>query len=109
MAQIPYTFLGNAVKSMNATSGTIPVSNGRQVNVQVNLDGNAAYEVAVLPVDAATGTCSKANCAAVLSDLGTYEASKKLYGGYYIAWRMYNGATGAAGTAEDKIMVERYG
>jgi hypothetical protein len=103
-----YKYLDSAEKNMNATSGTLCVSPCRLAKVQVILDGNAGYDVAVKPTDNIIGTCSKNSAAAVLTNLGA-EPFKFGYGTHYIAWRVYNGATAATGTATDKIIGERDG
>lgn len=100
-------FAGATVKTLIHTSGTVSVGSPHfKANVQAVLDGNSTYHVAVMPVESAAATCSKANCAAVLSNLGVYEfwpsSNQK-----YIAWRVYNGSSAITGTATDKLIVEK--
>lgn len=104
-------YIGCANKTMTATAGTVSCGSALKANVQVFLDTNSTYDVAWKPVTSATGTCSKNNCAAVVTDNGTYEAVRPGGGTqtWYLAWRVYNGATGIAGGAADKCAVEKLG
>lgn len=103
-------FLGTANGKLATATGTIACGNARQVNMQVTLDSNSGYEIAVLPITSASGTTSKITCAAVLSNLGTYEAVKPAgSGNWWLAWASYNGATATAGTTNDRYVVEKLG
>lgn len=97
--------------ALTATAGTIACSTARRANFQVTLDSNDSYEVVVSPVRSATGTCSKNNCAGIVTNLGTYEGLKPTAGcnNWWLAYRVYNGATAAAGGASDKYALEKLG
>lgn len=97
-----------AEKNMNATSGTLALGYAKRAIIQVTMDGNATYEVAVKAPVAVTGTCSKNSCGAVLSDLGAEEFNLGA-GQKWAAWRVYNAATAATGTATDKIIAQLQG
>ena len=100
-------FLGKVIEAVAATSGTIAVTKCRVANIQAVMDGSG-YDVALLPSTSAAATCSKNSCAAVISNLGTYEARMR-NSNYYIAYRVYNGATAATGATGDNLIVERLG
>lgn len=109
--QDSFRYLGCVNKTLTATGGTMPCGKALKGNVQVFLDTNSTYDVAWKPTTSAVGTCSKNNCAAVVTDNGTYEAVRPAGGAqtWYLAWRVYNGATGAAGGASDKCALEKLG
>ena len=97
------------VDAVEATSGTIAVSQCRQANVQWAAGAtSSAYRLAVMAVTGAAGTCSRANCAAVLSNLGTYECMKS-GDDYWMAWRVYNASAAITGNVGDKLVIERLG
>ena len=106
-----YKYIGS-VNGVLGTHGTVACAQALKVNLQVTLDGNSSREIAVMPVYSAAGTCSKGNCAAVLTDLGTYEANRPAGAGgnYWIAYRAYDGASIASGTSvNDKYIAEKLG
>lgn len=108
-----YRFLNDGsnpvVETMAATTGTVPIGKCRQANVQFLASATSStYDVAVMPVTANTGTCSKDNCAALLSTQGSYECNQRGQA-YWIAWRMYNGNDEITGLATDRLIVERLG
>jgi hypothetical protein len=104
-------FIGKVNGAFTATSGTIACGHAERVNLQIFMDTNNTYEVAVLPTKSAAGTASKSNCAAILSDNGTYEC-KRIGAGvnnWYLAYRVYSGYTAGAGGANDKYALEKLG
>lgn len=103
-----YRRIGDVNGSFTATAGTISLGRCRQILAQAILDGNSGYEIAVKPTKDASGTCSKGNCSAVLTDNGTYETVLGS-GNWYLAYRCYNGATAAAGTSTNLYAVEKRG
>jgi hypothetical protein len=100
--------IGQTSQSLTATSGTVNLGACKKANVQAVLDGHGSYHVAVKPSASSTATCSKGSCAAVLSNLGTYEANLGA-NTHYLAYRVYNGATGATAAATDKLAIEKLG
>ncbi|HUV04199.1 MAG TPA: hypothetical protein VMX94_03740 [Armatimonadota bacterium] len=105
-------YIGVENGAFTATSGTIACGNARKVNLQIFLDGHSSYEVAALPVVSASGTASKNNCAAVLADKGDKNFIRPAGVGansWHVAYRVYNGATGAIGAATDKYTLEKWG
>lgn len=94
---------------LTATSGTVAISRCRQANIQwLASDTSSSYRVALMPVAANTGTCSRENCAALLSNLGAYEC-RDMGRNYWVAWQVYNGETPITGTAGDFLAIERLG
>ena len=105
-----YNYIGKVNGSFNHTAGTVPCGKAEKVNFQVVLDGNASYEIAVMPVKTAVGTASKANCAAVLPDNYTYPCYRPAGPDeWWMAWRVYTGASAITGTATDRYAVEKLG
>ncbi|MFA5376446.1 MAG: hypothetical protein WC455_11940 [Dehalococcoidia bacterium] len=96
-----------------AVSGTVNCGNARIVSMQVVLDGNSTYEVAVRATTSATGTVGKDSMAACISDNGVWGTIRPSGAGandWYLAYKTYNGATAATATsANDKYAVERWG
>lgn len=110
-----YRFLNDGanpvIESMAATSGTVPIGKCRQANVQFLASATSStYDVAVMPVTANTGTCSRSNCAALLSNEGVYACYQRGRP-YWLAWRMHYPQTGEEiiGQANDKLVIERLG
>lgn len=107
-----FRYIGHVNGNLVATAGTIACGKARAVNLQIFLDTNATYEVAVLPTTSAAGTASKNNCTAVLTDNGMYECLRPAGGSanWYLARRVYNAsATGSSGGAADKYALEKLG
>lgn len=98
--------------NFGATAGTIACGNAHIVNIQVKMEVNSSYEPVFKPVKANTGTASVNNGGGYTSDGGTYRITRPAgsgAGGWFVAWRMYNGATAAAGSTGDKYLVEKLG
>ena len=105
-----FRYMGVVNGALTATSGTIACGNALQVNFQPILDTNSAYEVAVKPVTSGAGTASKANCAAIVTDLGMYTAYRPSCGGnWWLARTIYSGATAIKGSGFDKYTLEKLG
>lgn len=103
-----YKDIGVAGDVINHTSGTISLGACRRIYAQTVLDTNSGYEVAVKPSQSATATCSKASCVGVVSNNGTQECNLGP-GNWYLAYRVYNGATAATGGAADRIVIQKQG
>ncbi len=105
-----YKILGQTTKNLTTTAGTVNCGTVRVVDAQASLDGNSSYEVALKASMSGAATASKNNCNAVLSDLGAESFVRPGgYGTWYLAYRMYNGATAARGTATDKLVATKRG
>lgn len=107
-----FRFLGVVTGNFDADAGTIACgTTARKINMQVTLDTNSGYEIAVKPVTSSTATASKQSCSAILSDLGTYECLRPAGGRrqWYMAYRVYNGATAGSGGADDQYAIEQLG
>jgi len=105
-----FKYIGKVNGSFIHTAGTVPCGKAEQVNFQVFLDGNSSYEVAAMQVQAAAATASKGNCSAVLKDSEVFEAIRPAGPeNWWLAWRVYNGASAITGTANDKYAAEKLG
>jgi hypothetical protein len=106
-------YLGKVNGSFTATTGTINCGNAKEVKLQVFLDANSAHEIAVKPTTSLTATASKANCAAVITDNGVYEAQRPAGAGagtWYLRYTVFNGASRASATSSsDKYSAEKLG
>ncbi len=100
--------IGRVEENLTATSGTVSLGACRKANAQAVLDGHNSYHVALDSSLSAAATCSKNSCAGVVSHLGSYEANFGA-GSHYMTYRVYNGATGATGSANDKLIIEKLG
>lgn len=106
-----YKYLGVVVTPLTATTGTVNLGHCQAVDIQALLDGNASYEIAVMPSKYATATCSKGNCSAVLSDNGTTDPIPLPAGSRtkYYAYKVYSGTSVGGTTANNKLVAMRLG
>ena len=93
------------------TAGTIRLPTGcRSALVSLGLAANAGYTVAVKQSVSASATASKANCSRILATLNTGDTNiigrPAGAGIWYLAFRIYNGATAAAGSSSDKYAID---
>lgn len=112
MAREGLRYLGSVNGNFTATTGTINCSNAREVNLEIVMDVNSGYEVAMKPTTSAAGTASKTNFDAVVTDNGTYETPRPAGSGssaWYIAYQVYNGAAAANGSTGDKYAGGKWG
>ena len=100
--------IGNANVALTHTAGTINLGWCRQAIPQAILDTNSGFAVAVKGSQSAAATCSKSNCAGILLNDGAMQIDLGP-GVQYLAYRVYNGATAAAGGASDKLAVQLKG
>lgn len=106
-----FKYIGCANGALSDT-GTIACGNAVIGNLQVFLDSNSTFDIAVKPTTSATGTASKNNCSAVLTDNGCYEVARPAAGvrtNWYLAYRVYNGSTAGSAGDYDKYALEKLG
>ena len=97
------------VTDLTHTAGTIAVSRCRQANIQWLASGtSSAYRIALKPGLANTATASRANCAAMVSNLGEY-ACHESGENYWVAYQVYNGSSPITAVTGDKLVIERLG
>ncbi len=106
-----YRHLGNKVTSLTATAGTVSLGRCQAVDIQAVLDGNSSYEVAISPTDNPLATCSKGNCAAVISDNGNTGRIHLPPGATtkYYAYKVYDGTSVGATSANNKLIAAKLG